>query len=79
MKGQGLLVNAVLFDLPVQQGLARRRRDLNQNRIDKETLAFHSRVRQGFLQLAQEHPRRMTIMNARRSEEAIAKRMQVLV
>jgi len=68
-----------VFDLPVQQGLARRRHDLNQNRIDKETLAFHSRVRKGFLQLAQEHPRRMTIINARRSEEAIAKQMRVLV
>ena len=68
-----------VFDLPVQQGLARRRRNLNQNRIDKEAMDFHSRVRKGFLQLAQQHPRRMTIINARRSEEAISQQMRVLV
>lgn len=68
-----------VFDLPVQQGLTRRRRDNNQNRMDKEALAFHARVRKGFLQLAEKHPRRMTIINARRSEEAIAKQMRALV
>lgn len=68
-----------LFDLPVQQGLARRRRDPNQNRMDKEALGFHSRVRQGFLNLAREHPRRITIINARRSETTISQQIQTLV
>jgi len=68
-----------LFDLPVQRGLARRRRDPNQNRIDKEALVFHSRVRQGFLVLAAQYPRRMTIINANRSEETISKQIRKLV
>ncbi len=68
-----------VFDLPVRQGLARRRGESNQNRIDQEALAFHARVRKGFLELAQQHPRRMIIINARRSEEAIAKQMRLLV
>ncbi len=68
-----------LFDLPVRRGLARRRQDPNQNRIDKEALAFHSRVRQGFLELARQHPRRMTLVNAHRSEEAISKDIRKMV
>ena len=68
-----------LFDLPVRCGLARRRQDPNQNRIDKEALAFHSRVRQGFLELARQHPRRMTLVNAHRSEEAISKDIRKMV
>ena len=68
-----------LFDLPVQQGLARRRRDPNQNRIDRETLAFHTRVRQGFGKLARQHPRRITLVNAQRSEKAISQDIRTLV
>ena len=77
---QGLLPDVTfLFDLPVEQGLARRRQDPNQNRMDKEALAFHSRVRRGFLDLAKQHPRRIHIINARRSEVAISEQIRMLV
>jgi len=68
-----------VFDLPVQQGLARRRRDPEQNRMDKEALAFHSRVRNGFLTIARQHPRRITIINARRSQKTISKQIWAIV
>ena len=68
-----------LFDLPVEQGLARRRSDPNQNRIDREAMAFHTRVRKGFLVLARQYPQRMTIINASRSEEAISKQIRTMV
>ncbi|MDT7041644.1 dTMP kinase [Candidatus Nitronereus thalassa] len=68
-----------LFDLPVQQGLARRRKGPNQNRIDQEALAFHARVRNGFLELARKYPRRITIINAHRSATAISHQIQTLM
>ena len=68
-----------LLDLPVQQGLARRQHDQNQNRIDNEVLAFHSRVRQGFLELARLHSRRIILVNARRSKETISQDIQRLL
>jgi len=68
-----------LFDLPVQQGLARRRHDPNQNRLDKEALAFHSRVRQGFLELSHLHARRITLINAQHSEETISQNIRRLI
>ena len=61
-----------LFDLPVKQGLARRRRASKQNRLDKESVSFHERVRRGFLDLARKHPTRITVLDGRKSPEAIA-------
>ncbi|GJL54476.1 MAG: thymidylate kinase [Nitrospirales bacterium] len=61
-----------LFDLPIQEGLARRKRDKNQNRLDRESQAFHSRVRRGFLAIAAQYPRRIIIINGREKPENIA-------
>ena len=56
----------LLFDLPAQTGLARRRRnDLELNRLDRETKRFHERVRRGFLALAAQEPRRIKVLDAR--------------
>ena len=41
-----------LLDLPVETGLARKRYQNEMNRIDREELAFHQRVRQGYLTMA---------------------------
>ena len=65
-----------LFDLPVTQGLARRARTKNQNRLDRESQAFHSRVRRGFLKLATQFPDRIIVVNARHSPEQIAKTIE---
>jgi dTMP kinase len=55
----------LLFDLPVETGLARRRRHgAEQNRLDRETRQFHSRVRKGFLDLAAHEPRRIKVVDA---------------
>ncbi len=55
----------LLFDLPVQCGLARRRQHhLDQNRLDRETRQFHNRVRKGFLDLAAHEPHRIKVIDA---------------
>ncbi len=61
-----------LFDLPTTQGLARRARSKHQNRLDRETQAFHRRVRRGFLDLATEHSERIIVINGRNSSDHIA-------
>lgn len=64
-----------LFDLPVNQGLTRRRRTLRQNRIDREKEKFHERVRQGFIALAKKYPKRIIIIDADNTIDAIAKQV----
>jgi dTMP kinase len=55
----------LLFDLPVEQGLARRRADdAEWTRLDAATTQFHERVRSGYLTLAQQEPDRWVVINA---------------
>ena len=54
----------LLLDLPVELGLARRAGDGASNHFDQETVAFHERVRAGFLELAHDDPDRWRIIDA---------------
>ena len=65
-----------LLDVPVEEGLARvRRRSAQRNRaldrIESETLAFHQRVRDGYLELARLEPNRFQLVNALQAEDAV--------
>jgi dTMP kinase len=58
----------LLFDLPAEQGLAR----LNDHdRLDREPLEFHQRVRQGFLDEAAREPARWITLDARQDVETL--------
>jgi dTMP kinase len=70
----------LLFDLPVERGLARRRRhDAEQNRLDRETRQFHTRVRKGFLALAAKEPRRLKVIDAKPDPDRIAADVMAVV
>jgi dTMP kinase len=60
----------LLFDLPVEAGLARARRrtagmrpEAAEDRFERENLAFHGRIRQGYLTLAATEPDRFRIID----------------
>lgn len=69
----------LLFDLPVATGLARRRSASETNRLDRESLRFHRKVRAGFLDLAKRHSRRVKIVSARPSQESVARAVARIV
>jgi dTMP kinase len=70
----------LVLDLPASVGLARRRADRGeQNRLDRETERFHRKVRRGFLTLAAEEPRRMTIVNANRPAQEVQDELSAIV
>ena len=54
----------LLLDLPVEAGLARRAGAGAANHFDRETVAFHERVRSGFLELARESPDGWRVIDA---------------
>lgn len=66
----------VYLDIEVEEGL-RRKRTAGQgdadgwNRLDQKAIAFHNRVRQGYLTLAAAEPDRWLVLNAARSRDAI--------
>ncbi len=57
----GLVPHVTLwFDLDVSQGLARARKSATApDRLEREGMAFHTRVARGFAELAQQHPDRI--------------------
>jgi dTMP kinase len=52
----------IVLDLPVDVGL--RRLGKNLDRIEREAVEFHERVRQGYLRIAEEEPDRVKVVNA---------------
>ena len=62
---------AILLDMPVEEGLARKQAK-KPDRFEREALAFHRRVREGYLKLAAVEPRRWLVIDATQSKETIA-------
>jgi dTMP kinase len=67
-----------LFDLPVEIGLMRAKErarnhltERAEDRFEHEEVAFHQRIRNGYLELARESPRRFRVINAAGSPEDI--------
>lgn len=52
----------ILLDMPVKEGLRRKRN--NNDRFEMAGLAFHNRVRKGYLRLADNEPERWLIVDA---------------
>ena len=78
---QGLVPDLTLYlDVPPEVGLRRRAESGEAlNRLDRETLAFHTRVRQGYLALADAEPARWCVIDATRSIEAVQHDLQAVV
>ena len=66
----------LVLDLPALAGLARQK---ERNRMEEESLAFHERVRAGYLEEARREPGRIKIVNASRSIEAVHEEVKMVV
>ena len=62
----------VLLDIPVEAGLARKTKG-RPDRFEREDIAFHQRVREGYLKLATSDPERWLVIDATQSKTKIAK------
>lgn len=74
----------LLFDVPVEEGLRRRAKAADReggelNRLDREDVAFHERVRVGYLALGREEPARWVVLDATLPPEALAERVWQVV
>ncbi|MCZ6530878.1 MAG: dTMP kinase [Chloroflexi bacterium] len=68
-----------LLDLTSELGLERRKRDGRWNRLDDYDLAFHERVREGYLHLADADPGRWTRIDAAQPEDQIQEQIREVV
>ena len=83
---QGLVPDLTfLLDCPVKLGLERAtsRNNKGQDRFEREKIAFHRKVREGYLELARKDRKRYVIIDARQSvrnlEKEILERMRPLL
>jgi len=60
----------VLLDIPAEEGLARKR-GKKPDRFEQEALAFHQRVREGYLKLAANDPQRWLVVDASQSKRKV--------
>jgi len=71
----------LLLDLPVEIGLGRARQrneqhsGPNEDRFEQESLNFHQRIRQAYLQLADNEPQRFLIIDAQGNPQTVAERI----
>jgi dTMP kinase len=56
----------VLLDLEVEEGLRRKKKDNEWNRLDAYTVEFHQRVRAGYLEMVKQEPERWVVVDAGR-------------
>ena len=70
----------ILFDLDVEIGLRRRQTSGGEwNRLDACALAFHQRVRQGYLTLAAQEPERWVILDANRPPDEVQSDLREII
>lgn len=62
----------LLLDLPEDIGLARAANVGKPDRIEREALDFHRRVRDGFLKIAENEPERVKVIDATQPPETVA-------
>lgn len=72
-----------LFDLPAREGLKRALRRIAGNdsrnaedRFENEAMEFHSRVRNGYLDLARSEPRRFRVVDSTADVESVAEQVR---
>jgi len=61
----------ILLDMSVEDGLARKSSG-KQDRFEQEAIAFHKRVRNGYLKLAANDPKRWLVIDATQSKRKIS-------
>jgi dTMP kinase len=67
----------ILLDLPVKKGL--RYRKLKRDRIEKRSLAYHIRVRNGYLKLAASNPKRIKVVKVDRDRFVTQEKIRKIV
>jgi dTMP kinase len=69
----------VLLDVDVEEGLKRKKKDNEWNRLDAYTVEFHQRVRVGYAEMVQQEPNRWVVVNAGQEWEAVQEELRIVI
>lgn len=69
----------VLLDVDVEEGLRRKKKENEWNRLDAYTVEFHQRVRAGYLKMVKAEPRRWVVIDAGQKWDEVQKELRALI
>jgi dTMP kinase len=69
----------ILLDLDIEEGLRRKKKDNEWNRLDAYTVEFHQRVRKGYLEMVKAEPKRWVVIDAARKWDAVQNELRKAV
>jgi dTMP kinase len=69
----------VLLDLEVEEGLRRKKKDNEWNRLDAYTVEFHQRVRAGYLEMVTQEPERWVVVDAGNEWEPVQEQLRSVI
>src|SRR5512134_714072 len=69
----------ILLDVDVEEGLRRKKKENEWNRLDAYTVEFHQRVRAGYLEMVKQEPNRWVVINAGRKWDEVQEELRQLI
>jgi dTMP kinase len=69
----------ILLDVDVEEGLRRKKKDNEWNRLDAYTVEFHQRVRAGYAQMVKQEPDRWVVVNAAQEWESVQDELRIVI
>ena len=69
----------VLLNVDVEEGLRRKKKDNEWNRLDAYTVEFHQRVHAGYLEMVQAEPNRWVVVDANQKWEAVQDGLRTVI
>jgi dTMP kinase len=69
----------ILLDVDVEEGLKRKKKDNEWNRLDAYTVEFHQRVRVGYAEMVKQEPNRWVVVNAGQDWEAVQEELRIVI
>jgi dTMP kinase len=69
----------ILLDVDVEEGLRRKKKDNEWNRLDAYTLEFHQRVHAGYAEMVKQEPNRWVVVDANRSWDEVQEELRIVI
>lgn len=69
----------VLLDVDVEEGLKRKKKENEWNRLDAYTVEFHQRVRAGYAEMVKAEPKRWVVIDAGRKWNEVQEELRLVI
>jgi dTMP kinase len=69
----------VLLDVDVEEGLRRKKKENEWNRLDAYTVEFHQRVRVGYVEMVKAEPNRWVVIDAGQKWDKVQEELRLVI